>query len=187
MKYYDKDMNPIDTPDETKGTIECKSIEVTHSWVVDTPAEYEEVVIAEYDNGGRDVEYQVKTSEVGHWETKDTDGNIIENFDDPIPDDLPHDVPNPDTWTYGIYTPFTEEEQLRYNNTNRIAILKMQLAETDYVVTKVSEMTLSGGTLPDEDVDRYSEIIANRQEWRDEINQLESEIAGDNLGETGQN
>lgn len=58
----------------------------------------------------------------------------------------------------------------------RIAELKSNLDSTDYVVIKLSEMKLSNqNTLSDEDTKRYSEIISNRQAWRDEINRLESE------------
>lgn len=47
----------------------------------------------------------------------------------------------------------------------QIAQLKRQLADTDYAVIKISE----GAATPDE----YAEVIAQRQEWRAEINQLE--------------
>lgn len=66
----------------------------------------------------------------------------------------------------------------------KIAQLKANLSETDYVVTKLAEMMLTGVTISDEDSERYSEIIANRQAWRDEINQLEKEV--DSSGSSGQ-
>lgn len=58
----------------------------------------------------------------------------------------------------------------------RIAELKSNLDSTDYVVIKLSEMKLTDQvTLSDEDSKRYSDVIANRQSWRDEINRLEAE------------
>lgn len=53
------------------------------------------------------------------------------------------------------------------NNSARIAELKQNLADTDYIVIKIAE-----GVATWED---YPEIKEQRQAWRDEINQLESE------------
>ncbi len=55
---------------------------------------------------------------------------------------------------------------------NRIAELKRMLTETDYIVLKIAE----GSATKKE----YSEKIAQRQAWRTEINDLESE---DNIEE----
>ena len=51
----------------------------------------------------------------------------------------------------------------------RINVLKRKLSETDYHVIKHAE----GRDVPD-----YASIIAQREEWRAEINRLESEIDG---------
>lgn len=59
-----------------------------------------------------------------------------------------------------------------------ISNLKTKLAETDYVVTKIAEYQVTQRAIPDEDVDRYSEIILQRQEWRDRINELEASTEG---------
>lgn len=45
--------------------------------------------------------------------------------------------------------------------------LKMQLSATDYVVIKIAEGAST--------VDEYADIIAQRQQWRQEINALETE------------
>lgn len=50
----------------------------------------------------------------------------------------------------------------------RIAELKRMLSETDYIVLKIAE----GSATKKE----YSEKIAQRQAWRTEINDLESEL-----------
>lgn len=50
----------------------------------------------------------------------------------------------------------------------RIAVLKRELAETDYVVIKIAE-----GAATTED---YADVIAKRQQWRAEINSLENTI-----------
>ena len=59
------------------------------------------------------------------------------------------------------------EEQRR---AQRIAWLKGQLADTDYTVIKIAE----GAATPEE----YSDVIAQRQSWRDEINKLEEDSDG---------
>ena len=51
-------------------------------------------------------------------------------------------------------------EKLNQERITRVAELKRNLAETDYI------------TLPDYDKDK-PEVLANRQTWRDEIRQLE--------------
>ncbi len=55
-------------------------------------------------------------------------------------------------------------------NQNRIAQLKGLLRETDYAVIKIAE----GAAAPEE----YADVIAQRQAWRDEINELEGTAGG---------
>lgn len=62
-----------------------------------------------------------------------------------------------------IYNPLPEV----IDNSARIAELKQNLADTDYIVIKIAE-----GVATWED---YPGIKEQRQIWRDEINQLESE------------
>ncbi len=54
------------------------------------------------------------------------------------------------------------------NKQNRIKELKQMLFDTDYVVIKIAE-----GVATTED---YADVIAQRQVWREEINQLELEL-----------
>lgn len=56
------------------------------------------------------------------------------------------------------------EEQIK---AQRIAQLKRQLSLTDYAVIKIAE----GAATKEE----YTELIAQRQQWRQEINNLETE------------
>lgn len=57
----------------------------------------------------------------------------------------------------------------------QIEELKRKLADTDYVVVKVSESMAIGQQLSDEEADRYADIIIQRQQWREQINALEAE------------
>ena len=76
----------------------------------------------------------------------------------------------------------TEEMQNIVNNLKQIEDKKSQINEklnylknTDWVVVKINEAKVQ-----DEDVspllEKYSEVLANRKQVRDEINVLESEI-----------
>lgn len=56
----------------------------------------------------------------------------------------------------------------------RIAELKMKLSETDYKAIKYAE-----GFISDED---YEQAKAERQAWRDEINQIEQDLEGGRIG-----
>ena len=62
------------------------------------------------------------------------------------------------------YVPYTAAERAKM----RIEALKTQLAETDYAVIKIAE---GAATAAD-----YAELIAQRQTWRAEINDLEGQI-----------
>lgn len=58
--------------------------------------------------------------------------------------------------------PDPTEEEIKQQS---ISELKLLLANTDYVVIKIAE----GVATPEE----YADVIANRQAWRHEINELE--------------
>lgn len=65
----------------------------------------------------------------------------------------------------GEYTPpEPTPEQVKAQTIYR---LKMQLSATDYAIIKIAE----GVATPEE----YAELIAQRQQWRQEINALEAE------------
>ena len=73
----------------------------------------------------------------------------------------------------GILSKMTAKEIEQYNNeisiptSEKIVLLKQNLADTDYKAIKYAE-----GLISEED---YQETKAQRQAWRDEINRLESE------------
>lgn len=59
----------------------------------------------------------------------------------------------------------TAEEKAAEEKAQKIASLKQKLADTDYVAAKIAE-----GAATKED---YADILAQRAEWREEINALE--------------
>lgn len=59
----------------------------------------------------------------------------------------------------------------------QIAVLKQQLADTDYTVIKVYEAMVTGDALPDDEAERYAEVITQRRQWRSQINELEASLS----------
>jgi len=63
-----------------------------------------------------------------------------------------------------IFIGKTEEEETAEENEAKIAVLKRKLADTDYISAKIAE----GSATKSE----YADAIAQRQAWRQEINDL---------------
>ena len=61
-----------------------------------------------------------------------------------------------------------EKRQTEENTIREIINLKSQLTETDYVVIKIAE-----GVATEKD---YADVLKNRAEWRERINEFEKEI-----------
>lgn len=67
-----------------------------------------------------------------------------------------------------IYEPRQESSE------SQIIQLKSNLSETDYIIIKMVEATISGYKISEGDTALYSLIMQQRQAWRDKINLLES-------------
>lgn len=178
---YDADFKPVDNPDEEKGRIEYREIGITHKWVQDVEEEGHFETVAEYDNGGKDVEWVVDKEGSGHWETYREGGEQFDGYPGVIAEDWPHDQDVTDVFSYYLYTPYTEEEleqiaadKAEAEKQAQIADLKAKLADSDYVITKISEYNVSGEKLSDEDAEKYAAIIEQRSQWRAQINELEA-------------
>ena len=65
-------------------------------------------------------------------------------------------------WYIKGYAPEKPQTEIK---SERIAELKKLLADTDYVVIKLAEGVAT--------TDEYMDVLANRKEWREEINKLE--------------
>ena len=70
-------------------------------------------------------------------------------------------------WIVSAIPEKTEEEKAAEARAARIAELKQNLADTDYIAAKIAE-----GVATKEE---YADVLAQRQAWRDEINELEGE------------
>lgn len=73
--------------------------------------------------------------------------------------------------TVVVYVPYTEEELRRRTAQRQIDDLKRNLSETDYKAIKYAEGIITEG--------EYAPTKAQRQKWRNEINDLENQIGGD--------
>lgn len=181
MFVLDAGFREVEEPDEALGSLSFEEARVTHRWVVDADEQGHWEVIAEYENGGKDVEWKVDEPERGHWETRLAGGAAIDPFPGAIPDDWPHDQEVPDVFQYLLYTPYTEEElaeiadaRSEAERREEISSLKAKLAETDYVVTKIAEFNVTGEPMPEADAERYAAIIEKRQAWRSQVKELEA-------------
>ena len=86
------------------------------------------------------------------------------------PDAQPIDNVTKFAWAEGDFEPILRYVQVpeAQRAAERIARLKQQLADTDYTVIKIAE----GAAAPEE----YTDVIAQRQAWRAEINGLEGSL-----------
>ena len=186
MNAFNNEMNYIESPDLDLGYLTTKTAKLIWNYILESEEEGHYETIQEYPNGGKDVEWIVDVPEVGHWETKYEDGTLVdmEHYDgDEQPDESwDHTVEYTTKWDYYLYTLYTPEEleqitkekaeQARLDN---IAELKQKLFDTDYIITKIAEYQVSGVEMPEDDAQRYAEIMKQREEWRKQINELEAQ------------
>lgn len=184
MYVYDANFDLVENPYEELGKLEYKETTVKHVYIIDAKEQGHFEVVVEYpEAGGQDVEWVVDTEEQGHWQTTFEDGAVFANYPaEMIPDDWPKEQEITDVFEYFLYTPYTAEEleqiateKAEAERQRQIAELKQKLAETDYVITKMSEYNVSSTAIPEADAERYAGIIEQREQWRKQINELEVE------------
>lgn len=81
--------------------------------------------------------------------------------------------------TVAIYTPYRDSEYFE----KRVEAAKKNLCDTDYISAKMADKLMSCSS--SEEVDEvlssfnaeYADIFEQRQQWRDEINDLEAQLA----------
>lgn len=144
MKVYNQDKTKLlKDYDLEKGYLKGDKLEYTVPVVKGVKEKGHWETIAEYDNGGKDVEWVVDVAGI---------------------DEIPEHTEYEDIQVYVLYT----EKELAQH---KIAELKRNLAETDYRAIKYAE-----GEYTEEE---YAPYKKQRQEWRDEINQLEEKLKGE--------
>lgn len=80
--------------------------------------------------------------------------------------------------TIGEY--IVENGELKYSKSQvaiqaEIDMYKVNLANTDYIVAKISEAALIGDD-KEALIEQYQDTIKQRKEWREKINELEKEL-----------
>ena len=88
--------------------------------------------------------------------------NIIRSDVEPIDDITKFAYTDEDYETVQVYERIPDTELIQ----RRIEELKQYLSDTDYVVIKIAEGVATA--------EEYTDVIANRQAWRAEINQLQA-------------
>ena len=88
--------------------------------------------------------------------------NIIRPNAEPIDDITKFAYTDEDYETVQVYERIPDAELIQ----RRIEELKQYLSDTDYVVIKIAEGVATA--------EEYTDVIANRQAWRAEINQLQA-------------
>lgn len=186
MAVFDKNGNYIESPDLELGRLVEKVETLTWNYILESEEQGHYITLVEYPNGGKDVDWVVDVPEVGHWEAHDESGKLVdlEHYDSDVKPDRSWDH----TWTYEypwlyyVYESYTEEElaqiaaeKAENERLDKIDELKAKLAETDYVVIKIAEYTSNGTELPEDDAERYADIMAQREQWRKEVNELETQ------------
>lgn len=116
--------------------------------------------------------------------TTDTSGRILatseyaeylpeEAFEFEFPDDFDFTVQN----DYRVVDGELVSDPVPVPPEVQLAELKQKLAQTDYIIVKVQEYAISEEALSDEDANRYADVIAQRKQWRQQINELESTLS----------
>lgn len=172
MRIIDKQGRRVSDPDLDKGKLVNEKRVIFHRYEIEREEEGHHEVVAEYPNGGKDVKWVVDVPEAGKWVAYDESGERVET-DMQAPHDAPHDAEIPDIEEFQRYVALTDEEiegRKREKVQDEIARRVADLRNTDYVAIKIAE-----GAATRED---YADVIAQRQQWRDEINRLEDDLRG---------
>lgn len=128
MRIIDQDGNPVESPDLDVGRLESESRPVVFRYEVTQHEQGHYETVAEYPNGGKEVEWVVGVPEVGRWVAYDENGAEVET-DIEIPDDAPHEIEIPALDERLRYVPYTEEELAEIAERNAQAEAAAQKAE----------------------------------------------------------
>lgn len=109
MIIFNESGEVIVNPDLNLGYLKTAKKKITHYCVVDSEEEGHYDVVAEYPNGGKDLEWVVDKERIFHTETRDENGEIVEFYDGKMENPDPT-FPIPDEWSYQVYILYTEEE-----------------------------------------------------------------------------
>lgn len=118
-KIYDVDDNLIENPDLEAGKLVTEYKPVTYKYEVSVEEEGHWETIAEYPNGGKDIEWVVDVPEEGAWTAYDENGETVDTGV-VVPEDMPHETPFNETYSYERYILYTEEELAEIEERKRL-------------------------------------------------------------------
>jgi len=173
MKIYNKEKTQIlENPNLEKGSINIDKLFIKHHDIIPfTPEKSIESQIWEYKSQGKKVVEinNIKYLVLDNYSSGGMDIKEIKTI--PAIAEVPAWDEYEDIY---VYIPYTEQELKAIEYQNKINDLKQNLSSTDYQAIKYAEGQMTES--------EYSAIKSQRQAWRDEINQLEENIAS-NKGE----
>lgn len=129
MRIVDEQGAVVTDPDLEKGKLVQESQPVTFRYEITQHEQGHYETVAEYPNGGKDVEWVVEVPEKGHWVAYDEDGAEVET-DMVVPDDAPHEIEISAMDEWLRYVPYTEDE---------LAEMAEQRAQAEAAVQKAEE------------------------------------------------
>lgn len=109
MRIIDEHGEVVTNPDFEKGKLVQESQPVTYRYEITQHEQGHYETIAEYPNGGKDVEWVIDIPEEGRWVAYDEGGEEVET-DLIVPDDAPHEIDISATDEWLRYVPHTDEE-----------------------------------------------------------------------------
>lgn len=150
MKVYNENKTEILNEYDLKlGYLKNDTITIHIDKVEEKNEEGHYEITQEYSNGGIDIRWVVDVEKVDAVEEQDIEEKIQ------------------------VYIPYTEIELLKMNANRRIQELKEFLSQTDYIVIKLYEKTLFGGSIISM-IQEYTSVLKEREAARKEINELEN-------------
>ena len=187
MNVFDSNMNYIESPDLEKGYLTVETVKLVWNYILESEEEGHYITLIEYPNGGKDVDWVVDVPEVGHWETKYEDGTLVdmEHYDgDEQPDESwDHTVEYTTCWDYNLYTLYTTEEleqiakdKEKEQFLTQLGDLEQKMSESNDTIMQIVEQQILGIEVMEADAQRYAEIIAQRMDWRSQIDESKTKI-----------
>lgn len=132
MTTLNESLTAIVDPDFNLGTIDKVIKNVTYEWIVDQPEQSHIEIVAEYENGGKDIRCVIDSPEVGHWIVMTDDGKEIP-IGYEVPNDWPKEAPIYKTVELNVYRPYTDKElaeieQAKLDSENQLTMNDIMLA-----------------------------------------------------------
>lgn len=148
---FDEQWNMVDDPDTSKGEITYESVAVECRYVIDQEERGHYEVIREYPNGGKDVEWNVDTPEIGGWRYY---RNGSEWAECPIaaPDDWPHE---------NVVNTYVSVARWREYTVDELAEIAKNKAEAEKKLQEAKDKADMIDALPDAVADLSEQVSSN--------------------------